>query len=209
MPYCAKCSLTFPEAAKICRSCGSILDDVDEQSTPAVRNNERQHSAIASSNNLPSADGELQLSSTPAEASWHCHLCGEEVPATFEMCWNCGAAPDGSSGEGFVTESLAIEEAPAHEPLPPEPLASETPTIPFVGKCAMCGSHKIMHDARVEGHERGRIKVVVFGAPEAMIFTDRLSGELSAEVCGQCGHVQFRVRNQVELYDHVVKARGD
>ena len=27
-------------------------------------------------------------------ADWRCPSCGEEVPANFESCWQCGASPD-------------------------------------------------------------------------------------------------------------------
>ena len=54
----------------------------------------------------------------------------------------------------------------------------------------------------------GRLKVVVFGDPSALVFKDRLYGELRADICGDCGHVELRVANPEELYGHYRKANG-
>jgi hypothetical protein len=43
---------------------------------------------------------------------------------------------------------------------------------------------------------------VVYGDPEALIFKDRVYGRLKADICGDCGHVELRVENPGELYEH-------
>src|SRR5690606_18803325 len=35
---------------------------------------------------------------------WQCIQCGEDVEAGFEICWNCGAAVDGTRDSEFVPE---------------------------------------------------------------------------------------------------------
>ena len=38
---------------------------------------------------------ELYFAPTVQTADWPCPKCGEEVPGTFELCWNCNASrPD-------------------------------------------------------------------------------------------------------------------
>jgi hypothetical protein len=52
----------------------------------------------------------------------------------------------------------------------------------------------------------GDLKVVIYGNPEALIFKNRLYGKLTADICGDCGHVELRVENPEELYDHYHEA---
>ena len=56
-----------------------------------------------------------------------------------------------------------------------------------------------------EGSHR-YLRVVICGDPSALIFKDRLYGELRANICGDCGHVELRVTNPRELYRHYRKA---
>ena len=40
------------------------------------------------------------------QADWKCASCGEEVPGTFDTCWNCGAPrDDGGAGEGAPADA--------------------------------------------------------------------------------------------------------
>ena len=52
----------------------------------------------------------------------------------------------------------------------------------------------------------GTLQVVISGDPSALIFKDRLYGELKANICGDCGHVELRVANPKELYRHYRKS---
>jgi hypothetical protein len=47
-----------------------------------------------------------------------------------------------------------------------------------------------------------RLKVVIYGDPAVLIFKDRLYGELQADICGDCGHVELRVTDPDALYNH-------
>ena len=58
-----------------------------------------------------------------------------------------------------------------------------------------------------EGSNRN-LRVVVCGDPSALIFKDRLYGELKANICGDCGHVELRVANPKELYRHYRRSNG-
>lgn len=70
--------------------------------------------------------------------------------------------------------------------------------------CDICGSDKIIPNVRVfdQGqYSDGKLKLAVFGVPDAILFKDRLFGEVKAHVCGDCGHIELRVANPRELYD--------
>jgi hypothetical protein len=49
--------------------------------------------------------------------------------------------------------------------------------------------------------------VVIYGNPQALLFKDRLYGALSANICGECGHVQLRVANAAKLYEHYLESQ--
>ncbi len=77
--------------------------------------------------------------------------------------------------------------------------------------CPRCGSKKLIRDVTVadQGESSdGTLEVVVFRNPEALIFKDCLTGEIRADICGSCGHIEFRVANPGQLYQHYQKARG-
>lgn len=69
--------------------------------------------------------------------------------------------------------------------------------------CEVCGSQKIIPDVRImdQGqHSDGKLKVVVYGNPRALLFKERVQGELKASVCGECGHTELKVVNPKALY---------
>lgn len=39
--------------------------------------------------------GEMPLDSRPTGTDWTCSQCGEENPASFELCWNCSSTATG------------------------------------------------------------------------------------------------------------------
>jgi len=73
--------------------------------------------------------------------------------------------------------------------------------------CLACGSAKIIPSLGVLDHEGLGVKVSVEGNPEAVFFKDRRYGSLVADVCGECGHAQFRVGNYAELYEHYLRSQ--
>jgi hypothetical protein len=50
------------------------------------------------------------------------------------------------------------------------------------------------------------LSVVIYGDPKALLFKDRLYGRLRADICGDCGHVEWRVVNPKALYEHYRQA---
>jgi hypothetical protein len=199
MRRCVKCSLTYTDSSKICRSCGAILEDVVDQSLSpgSMRDNEREElEAIAQQvlSDSPPAD------ETGEQYSWKCSQCAEEVPGSFDTCWSCGTDRNGVFGPRSF--EAATDSAP--EPgLPPG--AVETVATGRTLSCKLCGSTKVVPNVRVvdQGrHSSGQLQLFVDGSPEAIFFKDRRWGEIRADICGECGHLDLRVQNAKELYDH-------
>ena len=53
------------------------------------------------------------------------------------------------------------------------------------------------------------VQVVIYGNPDALIFTDPHYGRLMADICGECGRVEFRVEDPQELYDDYRNAQTE
>jgi hypothetical protein len=201
MRRCQKCLLTFPDSAKICRSCGAILDDVvDEPRSPvALRGDEREQLEWIAEQAL-SEDVQVPKDRLPEQYTWTCSQCREEVPGSFDVCWNCGTDRSGALDPGF-----AAEKAEANLDAAEVEAKRDIPT--GTARCSVCGSARMIEGARIEAHEGRLIKIVVFADPQAA-FDDRVWGEVTADVCGDCGHVRLRVQNSKELYDHYLNSVG-
>jgi hypothetical protein len=66
-------------------------------------------------------------------------------------------------------------------------------------QCAQCGGERLMTDCPLLGKEGREIEVRV-GPPESLFFKSELDAPLKATVCGDCGHVSFRVENPEALW---------
>ena len=159
-------------------------------------------------------------SDTEASA-WKCPQCGESVPGTFDVCWKCSTTRDGEKAEGSESEFFQEDpdaSKPEEEPEPNELDAEALGVVedeedeeatPFQSACPRCESAKMMFGVTVcdQGeYSGGTLQVVISGDPSALIFKDRLYGELKANICGDCGHVELRVANPRELYRHYRKS---
>jgi hypothetical protein len=201
MRHCAKCSLTFPDSMKICRSCGAILDDFVDARPPHVpkQGTSRDQLESIADEVLSAVDGPV-LNQADEQYSWTCSQCAEEVPGSFDICWNCGIDRDA------VVASRGVEVRAGSEPQQSLTLtAGATGASALALRCNLCGSTKIVPSVRiVDQGERssGKLELVVFGSPDAIIFKDRRWGEITADICGECGHLELRVQNAKELYDH-------
>jgi hypothetical protein len=203
MRSCPKCSSQFDDQTKICRTCGNILDELLEE-LPAEAEpsgDDRLGTEQPSQPELPRDLEELGSSEPPKRRNWCCPQCEITIPAAFDICWKCG-----SDKQGEIVAFVAEEPPSIDTTDPPEPGPAGPTQNPF-GKprCVVCGSSKMVPEVRVvdQGQQSdGRLYVVVFGDPDAMLFKDRLYGEITADVCGSCGHLQLRVVNPGELYRH-------
>jgi len=236
MRTCPKCSKQASDESKICRDCGSILDDIPDDSVPVatvqpeasvesglplvaepqeaeLKNGDRQSvgEVVVGSDEPAPLDAE-----TPA---WKCPQCDETVPGTFDVCWKCLTTKDGEKPKQDSEFLRQIAEA-SEDNTEDEPtdqyaealgMGHEEQQQPPRAECPRCGSPKIMHGVTVSDqgeYSDGRLKVVVFGDPSALVFKDRLYGELRADICGDCGHVELRVANPEKLYGHYRKTLG-
>ena len=78
-------------------------------------------------------------------------------------------------------------------------------------RCKVCNSDRIIPNVRIidcAGESGvGDLRLVVYGAPDALIFKDRHFESISAQVCGDCGHLEFRVSNPQQLYEAFLKSQ--
>jgi hypothetical protein len=202
MRRCAKCSLTFSDSAKICRSCGAILDDVAEELPIQVETPRSERDRLESiAQQVLSTLDDLPRDDSREQYCWKCPQCKEEVPGSFDICWNCGTDKSGVENPEFAEQKTEANVDAA---------AVEATRVIQTGtaRCSVCGSARTIQGAKIEAHEGSLIKIVVFADPEAAV-DDRLWREVTADVCGDCGRVQLRVQNADELYDHWPRSQDD
>jgi hypothetical protein len=216
MQKCPKCAKVYDDEAKICRTCGAILDVCAKpEAAPKVV------PKIA-----PEPDAELVTMADVEEepllednlAAWDCPQCKKSVPGNFDICWNCFSARDGQVDSVFAEIAAADKTMVFGEEDDAEEIdisdAEETKDSTFLKRsgraCSRCGSDQIVSNARVldrREHYTGDLSVVVYGDPGALVFKDSLYGTLTADICGQCGHVELTVDNPAELFEHFRKSR--
>lgn len=77
-------------------------------------------------------------------------------------------------------------------------------------RCLRCGSSKIIPHVRVfdQGqYSNGGLLAVVDADPDALVFKDRLYDEITADICGDCGHVELKAEHPQELYEHLLRSQ--
>lgn len=73
-------------------------------------------------------------------------------------------------------------------------------------QCLRCGSEKMMPNIALQDHygDTGAFsqpaQVHVHGNPQAWIFKETTFGQLTANICGECGYAELQVGNFRELY---------
>ena len=207
MRQCPKCSRRFDDSARICRTCGTFLEAVADVGTeaeerPEVPAGEDLRPPLPAPT-IEEPDENSETSSdkdepSPGGQSWTCPQCEQPVPDTFDICWNCRTSRDGTPDPNFVKPSQDSSRDQAKEAP-----ATQGPVRRHGPQCPKCGSSKIIPRARVLAHGQysADVQVVIYGNPDALIFTDPHYGRLMADICGECGRVEFRVEDPQELYD--------
>jgi predicted nucleic-acid-binding Zn-ribbon protein len=83
-------------------------------------------------------------------------------------------------------------------------------------QCTKCGSTRVMPRVFVVDESPvtsdglphdNPLRVRIEGNPSAWIRKDRLYGELTARICGECGYTELYVSNAGELYEKYLKAK--
>jgi hypothetical protein len=193
MRRCPKCESRFGDDAKICRTCGAILEIAAEVPPQAIE----------ADPSPPEEDDDADEATPAGRQPWKCLQCKQDVPGGFEVCWNCGTSEDGVADPHFSKDAESEENAESHAAWQTPELAAE-PTDDSSGRvCVRCGSAKMIPDARMlnEG-VNGEPQLVVDANPDALLFKDRLYGRILADICGNCGHVELRAADPERLYEH-------
>jgi hypothetical protein len=181
MYRCPECSSQYYGDLKTCPACGAILKEVVEES-PHEENNPHE-------------------TTSAKQHSWTCLQCGQSVPGSFEVCWNCGASQDGIPDLEFHKEPPA-----AKEYLGPQ-VALDQAAVKRA--CPRCGSSRIIPDTRIldSSAYSHNLQVVVDADPDALVFKDRRYDQVNADICGDCGHVELKVEHPRELYEHYLRSK--
>ena len=207
MWQCPKCAKSYDDGSKICRQCGAILEEVAGAGPPQslerwddgseVSDNGEAIQVPTDLHDAGGQDSDAVIASSP----WTCSACGEDVPATFDMCWQCGTSRDHPVLPDFDAAPAEVDRPQSETGKYLRRLAEEHGR----NTCPKCGSSRMMHDLRLHYSGQGSettLSVVFYGSPEAIIFKDAHYGEMVSDVCGVCGHVELRVTNAQDLYDH-------
>ena len=231
MWVCRKCSKQSDGASRICRACGGILEEVSDGQPLAedmeigkanmVSSSTPQSSGLDSTEPAAKAD-ELAAEEGSGSASelagpeWNCPNCGERVPGNFDVCWKCLRTKAGEQAEDVGLRLAQVDEDDQEAKAPVEDAETleskaDAEELAMPTECSHCGSTRIIPGLSIvdqgEGSD-GKLKTAILGSPRALIFKDCLYGEIKADICGECGHIELRVTNPRELYEHYRKSRG-
>jgi len=148
---------------------------------------------------------------------WKCPQCGELVPGTFDVCWKCQTTKDGEradQSEPVFFPEIVDASRPNVESETAEFLKSlEVINGKFRHPVGLPTVRIIQNDVWRHGTgPGGRVESKFAGRrlrrPFCLDLKDRLYGELKANICGDCGHVELRVANPKELYRHYRRSNG-
>ena len=196
MRECPKCSAKYEGDAKICRTCGGILQECVEPTC-----SDELPPGVVMACVVPTDDSLPETACTKRH-SWTCPRCNQQVPEPFDLCWSCQASRDESAVAVADNQPGNADAAPAefkHSERPPAEL-----------RCARCGSSRVIPGVTICDQGQGsnlRLQVVVCGDPEAVFFKDRLYKKMTADVCGDCGHAELKIEGARELYEHYRRSR--
>jgi hypothetical protein len=78
-------------------------------------------------------------------------------------------------------------------------------------QCLNCGSARLIRGVSLEDSAmsggNAKIHAISFATrPEALIFTEKVYGDVTGVVCGQCGYIAFFASNPEELYAQYIAA---
>jgi len=230
MWVCQKCKTKSERASRICRACGGIVDEIadDQPRSEEIATSETKAGsasspevlrdspikAVAEADALEQGERPRPQKAAP-HRDWKCLKCGEVNPGNFDVCWKCLTTKAGEQAEDAEQLLAEVDESDQETEAWVDDsevltLEADDGELAVPTKCLRCGSTKIIPDVTIldQGQgSTGKLQVVIVGNPEASIFKDHLYGEIKADICGECGHVELRVANPRELYQHYQKSR--
>jgi len=215
MQECPKCLTQCNDEQKICRTCGGILPGIAKASTHQAADDDSLQQPAAAVDPAACQEENVWKPAGAKRSSWKCPKCGELVPGSFEVCWNCETSNDGTPSLGVVEEPLTDQD---DDKFWTDDGSTETDekservshAQPRARQCVRCDSTKMILNASIldQGkYSDRRLYAIVEGAPEALIFKDCLYGRFRADICGDCGHVELNVENPAELYEHYLHSQ--
>jgi hypothetical protein len=225
MKKCPKCAFEYDGDVKICRTCGAILEPysrptVQRKSAPADEAELITAENVFAAADVTDDDVDKWLKEDPPNANdgqpppaWICPQCQKSNPGNFDICWKCFSSRDGELDPEYAPKAdtaRSICDVEEDEEADEDDVEEITSTSSSRPSCSKCGSERVIRNARVldQGQQSdGHLQVMIFGNPEALVFKDRLYGKLTADICGECGYVEFRVLNPSQLYEHYLKSR--
>ena len=180
---CLKCDEIVTDGSRICRKCGSILDEVPD---PVEESFIVAESVAADEDvDMDEAPPDLQGPSSAPEKHWQCSKCSAQVPMNFLICWKCQHPRD--EQEVDATAEPATDPVPSTEV---EPIV-EAVVAQAILICPKCASDDLVPNARIHVIAEGRLQVTL--EPDENPEDD--PGLLSANVCQRCGYVELRASN--------------
>jgi hypothetical protein len=209
MKQCIKCAIRVDDEAKICRRCGSILEEMAWEEILAPDVNVMPGVAVAADRVAPPLDPAAlpdPVDQFVAESfQWQCPSCGEQIERQFDACSQCGTNREGSSLPDFTREVDGEDPSPDDDVSPvaaTEP-AAQAASGPQRRDCLRCGSDKIIAGVNVvafaSGEQAaGRLELMALEDHERLLFMGR-QARLTADVCAVCGHVELRAENVAGL----------
>jgi len=191
MKKCPRCGTQGRDGSRICKQCGSILVEAVRDvvaSSPAATPAPPPPGPPAS---VPPA---VELASPLAmpTSDWRCVTCGEHHLQRALVCWRCGTDAWGKEDPHFVKATLDASAGGAGAGVEPEaPLHPEEVPYRVVPQCERCRSRKVIPDLELAVH--------VAADPDALLFRGP-TARLLADICGECGHVELRIKDAAALY---------
>ena len=218
MWVCPKCLKQISDGSKICRECGAILEEVEdehpteedlpEQSDQVSATEEKQGSQVQSDSLIDTPEEEEDLCVTYDDQNqqkqvevlpWTCKKCGEHVPGTFDVCWKCGETREGLEDPEFVTERPDVGEIVQPEVVSNFEISTE-PQGKFrcaidARNCPDCDGS--MREIRIidKGGESLSHHDLEYAAPDAErgFWMKRypVAGKITAYMCQDCGAIRL------------------
>jgi hypothetical protein len=180
MRKCPKCSAIFDAPLNFCQTCGAMLETVVEEPLQAA--------------DTEIADTKDKMISSP--------VIGKNLPNAKRR------APRLKELMSEAVESILDHEVNRVTPGDSELtlLNLHRPsTAPYHprGQCPACGSTKLIRNVPIRFKSSESLDAVA----EALILEVCLPVELLADICGDCGHVEQKVRNPQDLYNHYLQSK--
>jgi RNA polymerase subunit RPABC4/transcription elongation factor Spt4 len=214
MLLCRKCNKRVTEARKICRACGSILEEVPEDLPEAGNTQDAGPTssvpqATSTGTTEPALEPGLPESESPG-VDWKCQECGEIVPGDFDVCWKCMTTKAGErdpNAQELLSDVVEDDQEPEPAESPAE--VTEREDIAQQRRCRDCGSPKVVRNVPlVEQGDSSDVKsrVILSVAPGSVFVVNPLYGEIKADVCSECGYIDLRLADPSRLYEHLAKS---